>query len=397
MSTPPSPDHFGVAIICALQNEADAVLATFDEIYEVKGLVHHRYKDDPNQYYLGKIGDHNVTVLRTAGMGKVRAANAAGSCRSTFKNVSLALIVGICGGVPEPPKHCPIFKGDVIVSTNVVQSDFGRQYHEGVVRKDTFQDNLVPHGLELRNFLHTLEGQMVAFRIRKDIDTIINEMGSREWFTMPPRPEQGKDYAFKAKYRHIHRDGQCPTCAKCLGPEDTACEISREASCKTLNCDLSERIDRTPNGKMSIHYGSLGSSDQVMKSSVHRDRIAAAEKIIGFEMEGAGVWEVFPTIVVKGVCYYADSHKDKEWQDYAAVRAAAAAKAILLQWQNISFNSDVADTIPQDVSDEVPFVSETRRMLPGVSGDRVNYSGIFLTGRDTLYHQTYSSDTTNFN
>jgi hypothetical protein len=50
-------------------------------------------------------------------------------------------------------------------------------------------------------------------------------------------------------------------------------------------------------------------------------------------MEGAGVWERFPSVVVsKAVCDYADSHKNKKWQGYAAASAAACTKAFLKQW-----------------------------------------------------------------
>ncbi|OCL06966.1 hypothetical protein AOQ84DRAFT_273248, partial [Glonium stellatum] len=66
-----------------------------------------------------------------------------------------------------------------------------------------------------------------------------------------------------------------------------------------------------------------------MKSGYHRDEIAAREKVIAFEMEGAGVWDNFSTIVIKGVCDYADSHKNKMWQRYAAATAAPCMKAFL--------------------------------------------------------------------
>lgn len=48
-------------------------------------------------------------------------------------------------------------------------------------------------------------------------------------------------------------------------------------------------------------------------------------------MEGAGVCDNFPCIIVKGACDYADSHKSKKWQSYAAITAACVMKA-LLQW-----------------------------------------------------------------
>jgi nucleoside phosphorylase len=69
-----------------------------------------------------------------------------------------------------------------------------------------------------------------------------------------------------------------------------------------------------------------------MKSGQHRDQMAQADGIIGFEMEGVGVWDYFPSIIIKGVCDYADSHKRKGWQQYAAATAAACAKAFLVEW-----------------------------------------------------------------
>jgi nucleoside phosphorylase len=73
-----------------------------------------------------------------------------------------------------------------------------------------------------------------------------------------------------------------------------------------------------------------------MKSGQHRDEIAKREKVIGFEMEGAGVWDNIPCIIIKGVCDYADSHKNKSWQAYAAATGASAAKAFLEYWMPVT-------------------------------------------------------------
>jgi len=67
----------------------------------------------------------------------------------------------------------------------------------------------------------------------------------------------------------------------------------------------------------------------VMKSGEDRDEITLREKVIGFEMEGTGVWDNFPCVVIKGVCDYADSHKNKKWQGYVAAAAIACMKAFL--------------------------------------------------------------------
>lgn len=48
------------------------------------------------------------------------------------------------------------------------------------------------------------------------------------------------------------------------------------------------------------------------------------------EMEAAGLMNDCPCLVIRGICDYADSHKNKEWQGYASVVAAAYAKELLL-------------------------------------------------------------------
>ncbi|KAJ0415293.1 hypothetical protein BJY00DRAFT_327116 [Aspergillus carlsbadensis] len=78
-----------------------------------------------------------------------------------------------------------------------------------------------------------------------------------------------------------------------------------------------------------IHYGIIASSNQVVKDSVLRDRIGAELGAIGLEMEAAGIMDSFPCIVIRGVSDYADSHKNKRWQRYAAATAAAYAKELL--------------------------------------------------------------------
>jgi nucleoside phosphorylase len=46
-------------------------------------------------------------------------------------------------------------------------------------------------------------------------------------------------------------------------------------------------------------------------------------------MEAAGLMDDFPCLVIRGICDYADSHKNKRWQPYAAATAAAYAKELL--------------------------------------------------------------------
>ncbi|KAL4927039.1 uncharacterized protein BDV17DRAFT_292932 [Aspergillus undulatus] len=46
-------------------------------------------------------------------------------------------------------------------------------------------------------------------------------------------------------------------------------------------------------------------------------------------MEAAGFMDSLPSLVVRGISDYANSHKHKDWQPYAALAAAAYAKELL--------------------------------------------------------------------
>lgn len=37
----------------------------------------------------------------------------------------------------------------------------------------------------------------------------------------------------------------------------------------------------------------------------------------------------FPSLIIRGICDYSDSHKNKAWQNYAAATATAYAKELL--------------------------------------------------------------------
>uniref|UniRef100_A0A0C4DID9 Nucleoside phosphorylase domain-containing protein n=1 Tax=Fusarium oxysporum (strain Fo5176) TaxID=660025 RepID=A0A0C4DID9_FUSOF len=139
---PKSRDEFGIAILCALTLEADAVLTLFDRHWDEDGS--HSYgkaRGDPNAYSTGVIGQHNVVLAHLPGMGKITAGQIASFCRMSYVNVSLALVVGICGGAPFYGKaREEILLGDVIISTGVVQYDYGSRYPDMFKEKDTLDD-----------------------------------------------------------------------------------------------------------------------------------------------------------------------------------------------------------------------------------------------------------------
>ncbi|KUL85707.1 hypothetical protein ZTR_08454 [Talaromyces verruculosus] len=98
-------------------------------------------------------------------------------------------------------------------------------------------------------------------------------------------------------------------------------------ACGTALISRPERIREADNP--AIHYGIVASGNSLIKDALIRDRLSAEEDILCFEMEAAGLVNHFPCIVIRGICDYSDSHKNKEWQGYAAMTAAAYAKDLL--------------------------------------------------------------------
>ena len=81
----------------------------------------------------------------------------------------------------------------------------------------------------------------------------------------------------------------------------------------------------------AIHYGLIASGDRLIKDAQLRDKLANEKGVLCFEMEAAGLMNQFPCLVIRGICDYSDTHKNKEWQGYAAMAAAAYAKDLLYQ------------------------------------------------------------------
>ena len=100
-----------------------------------------------------------------------------------------------------------------------------------------------------------------------------------------------------------------------------------EVDCK--QCDKGRLLNRVYRGDPIIHYGLIGSANQVMRNGSTREKLRQEKGILCFEMESAGLMDNFPCLVIRGLCDYSDTHKNKLWQPYAAATAAAYAKELL--------------------------------------------------------------------
>ncbi|CAI7572429.1 unnamed protein product [Penicillium manginii] len=325
-----NPANYTVGWICALREEYIAAQEFLDEEHENPSWVSH---NDDNNYALGRMYDHNVViaVLPDGEYGTASAANVATNMRNTFHNVKIGLMVGIGGGVPSE-RH-DVRLGDVVVSASrdgaggVFQYDFGKSIQGQGFQHTRFLNQAPPI---LRAAITGIQTQYErkGHRIEEAICSILdtNKKLHRGKYG---RPEPTTDMLFQPNV--VHR---------------TTCGA---ASCAHDTSNLVPRRERTEDeDNPTIHYGLIASSNQLMKDALIRDRLAADKDVLCFEMEAAGLMNTFPCLVIRGICDYSDSHKNKEWQGYAAMVAAAYAKDLL---QRIPLNKIEADRIRVTPSD----------------------------------------------
>lgn len=301
-------DDYTVGLIYVKPLEMSAIVTMLDEEHEKLRLN----DKDQNSYRLGKIGDHNVIVVGPprGEQGKVAISTVVNHIPHSFKNVKLGLLVGIGGGVPNHDHDIRL--GDVVVGAPeegpaVVQYDLGRFNTEGII--------------EVKGRLGKPPPLLLG--VVSDVDDQYQRLmdGEESFFTQHlrrferfprlkctyGRPPDYPDILFLPNF--VHKPG-----TDCRA-HDSCHQVRRQA--------------RSPNGT-EIHYGTILSGDSVMKCGKKRDQLSAQhDNALCFEMEAAGLMDQFPCLIIRGICDYSDSHKNDEWQRYAAANAAAYAREIL--------------------------------------------------------------------
>ncbi|THZ88642.1 purine and uridine phosphorylase [Aureobasidium pullulans] len=291
-----SRERYTIGVICALFEEKAAMVMMLDEKHESL----EQKSGDNNSYTLGKIGQHNVVIACLPGghQGKAAAATVAVHMMHSF-DIKLGLMVGIGGGVPS--RTLDIRLGDVVVSIpegthgGVVQYDLGKLELDGLHRKGHLD------------------------KPPKALLSAITSLREKHVWMEPEFPQHLT--AILSNHRMANRFGF---------------QVVQRA----------DREDDTPR----VFYGTILSGDMVMKNGQERDRIAAAENAICFEMEAAGLMNDFPCLVIRGISDYSDSHKNDRWQPYAAATAAAYAKELL-----IALSKQEVDELGPAEKHHVPF------------------------------------------
>ncbi|EXF84400.1 hypothetical protein CFIO01_02715 [Colletotrichum fioriniae PJ7] len=300
-------EEYTVGWVCALPLEMAAARLMLDQVHPD---LSHQNPADHNNYILGQVQNHNVVIacLPAGIYGLTPAATVAKDMLRTFKSIRFGLMVGIGGGAPS--RADDIRLGDIVVGQptgtigGIIQYDRGKVVQDGVFQRTGTLNTPPP-------FLLTALSRLKTDHFSQDsrIPRFVSELVDKAPKKMKKRfSYQGtaNDCLYEADYEHVEEDSGCDQC-------DRSHAIQRDA-----------RDDTDP----VIHYGNIASGNQVIKHGKTRDRMAKDLAVLCFEMEAAGLQD-FPCLVIRGICDYSDSHKNKMWQEYASATAAAFAKEFL--------------------------------------------------------------------
>lgn len=231
--------------------------------------------------------------------------------------------------------------GDVVISSpgnghgGVYQYDYGKTVQDQTFQHTGFLNRPPDVVLSAVGVLESTYDRN-GHSIETNIETILG--GAPRLKRRYTRPDRSSDQLYVPHKVHP------------AGSSDRSCR----QSCGEDPADLIERSERDPEIDLipMIHYGSIASATQLMKDALTRDKYAHEHGILCFEMEAAGIMNRLPCLVIRGICDYSDSHKNKEWQGYAAMTAAAYTKDLLRQMvpRSVEKEKKMADALERSES-----------------------------------------------
>ncbi|KAF5493183.1 Ankyrin repeat domain-containing protein 50 [Colletotrichum fructicola] len=348
------PKIYTVGWICAIKPEIVAARAFLDEEHKEPMTS---FQHDNNSYTRGKMANHNVVIaaLPKWEYGTTTAATVARDMLRTFPNIRIGLMVGVGGGVPSHEHDIRL--GDVVVASRdrktggVFQYDYGRRMQDQPF-ETTGALNQPPQSI--LTAVASLEStfELEGHQLNDAVDGALNRRPRlRKSYCRPPADH---DRLFKSSI--THSSGNCS---------------------KKCNADPSNLVSRPERGEdddnPAIHYGLIASANQLMKDAKERD-LAAEEGVLCFEMEAAGLMNHFPCLVVRGICDYSDTHKNQDWQGFAAMMAAAYAKDLLSQIAPNKVEmetrlAEILESIEVNQTQQLQTINETKATVDAIKSD----------------------------
>jgi len=286
-----------VLIVTALPKEGAAVKATFNArktigvpadrvIYEL-GVFR---ADSPTAV------DRQVLLVTSVGMGKANASTIATNALRSFPSIEHILMVGIAGGCPNPDRSDEHVRlGDVVWSNNmgIVEYDFTKQ---------------TVGSREIRAFPQKPSAALLTVANHLQSEIIL---GGKPWEKILAEASAvlGVPYARPLADTDLLHSNR----SLVPHPADGARQV----------------------GLPRVFGGGIATADTLQKDPTVRDFLRDKYGVRAIEMEASGLqsaaWvdgkDVF---VIRGICDYCDEYKTDHWQNYAALAAAAYARALVM-------------------------------------------------------------------
>lgn len=278
--------NYTVGWLCNCTESRVAATAFLDTVHDTP-ITQHQH--DTNNYLCGTIGKHGVAISAPADFGIASTAVMVANMRRAFPCIEFFLLVGIAGGTASEDHDIRL--GDVVVGTHGVLRHALDPPQLGQQPPEIFQDAIT----------RLMKNQELGAMLKRHIETALEKkkrlQGSYK------RPPTRTDELFFA-------------------PVSSSLD---EADQIVLRQPRLAQVDQPV-----VHYGVVASGDTPVQCPHMRDCVAARHNVLCFDTESAGVINR-QSLVIRGIYNYSDSHKNDIWLGYAAMAAAAYAKALLAE------------------------------------------------------------------
>lgn len=283
-----------VLVVTALPKEAAAIKATFDD-RDTFGDPADPFVYEIGTYFVSRQNSSRHVILASANMmGKANASTVAANALRTFGSVTHIIMAGIAGGCPNHNKvqeHVRL--GDIVIGTG------------GVLEYDN-----------IKEFQSIRQIRGTTQRPSARLLGVAGHLQSEEMLKNRPW-----DKFLTAALTKLDSSYARP---------NSRTDVLHEGSREVPHPDDPTRFANLPR----VHTGVVGTADTLLKNPGQRDRLRDDFGIRAIEMEASGIqtasWAQGKDIfVVRGICDYCDEYKNDDWQNYAALAAAAYTRALI--------------------------------------------------------------------
>ncbi|KAJ6153608.1 purine and uridine phosphorylase [Penicillium chermesinum] len=319
-----STSDYNIAWICPTRLVYTAARTFLDQAQDPSG---HLVSLNTAFHTLGSIGKRRILIATCRDqeydeVGSPLSSDVISDVLLHYDNICIFMIIGLGSGLPTPKNDIRL--GDIVVAVGPEEHlDFATPMPQSETQAGLqliggwLNDSHVEHlddNTRLRTDLMDLsrsynhEGCPLGNMVNQ---VLANRPRMRRRYG---RPDPVTDRLHKSDTQH---------------PQEIEKSTSLDMADQNTSSLVSPPERTGDNDKPSIHFGTIASSRDIIKSTTVRDKLASERGILCIETEHTEVPHYTPCLSIRGICDYADSHKTKDWQGYAAMVACAYAKEAL--------------------------------------------------------------------